>query len=57
MTEFNAPLSVEEVTPFEVAGVETTLTAAYEMTRRGGTMVMVAIQTTASFSWTPFDAA
>ena len=41
---------------FEVAGVETTLTAAYEMTRRGGTMVMVAIQPTAAFSWTPFDA-
>jgi S-(hydroxymethyl)glutathione dehydrogenase / alcohol dehydrogenase len=41
---------------FEVAGVEATLTAAYEMTRRGGTMVMVAIQPTAAFSWTPFDA-
>jgi S-(hydroxymethyl)glutathione dehydrogenase/alcohol dehydrogenase len=41
---------------FEVAGVQETLTAAYEMTRRGGTMVMVAIQPTAAFSWTPFDA-
>jgi S-(hydroxymethyl)glutathione dehydrogenase / alcohol dehydrogenase len=41
---------------FEVAGVQATLTAAYELTRRGGTMVMVAIQPAGEFSWTPFDA-
>ena len=100
MTEFDAPLRVEEVAPaplgprqalvrigasglchsdllfwhgyspveppivlghevdyaFEVAGVQATLTAAYEVTRRGGTLVMVAIQPAGEFSWTPFDA-
>ena len=40
---------------FEVAGVQAALTAAYEMTRRGGTLVMVAIQTAGEFSWAPFD--
>ena len=32
------------------------MTAAYALTRRGGTMVMVAIQAAGEFSWTPFDA-
>jgi S-(hydroxymethyl)glutathione dehydrogenase / alcohol dehydrogenase len=41
---------------FEVAGVQETLSAAYELTRRGGTLVMVAVQMAAEFSWKPFDA-
>jgi S-(hydroxymethyl)glutathione dehydrogenase/alcohol dehydrogenase len=42
---------------FEVAGLPETLTSAYALTRRGGTLVMVAIQgPEASLSWTPFDA-
>jgi S-(hydroxymethyl)glutathione dehydrogenase / alcohol dehydrogenase len=41
---------------FEAAGVQETLSAAYELTRRGGTLVMVAVQMAAEFSWAPFDA-
>lgn len=42
---------------FEVAGRPETLTSAYALTRRGGTLVMVAIQGPhATMSWAPFDA-
>jgi S-(hydroxymethyl)glutathione dehydrogenase/alcohol dehydrogenase len=42
---------------FEVAGLPDTLTTAYALTRRGGTLVMVAVQgADASLSWAPFDA-
>jgi S-(hydroxymethyl)glutathione dehydrogenase / alcohol dehydrogenase len=42
---------------FEVAGLPDTLNSAYAMVRRGGTLVMVAVQGPgASLSWAPFDA-
>jgi S-(hydroxymethyl)glutathione dehydrogenase / alcohol dehydrogenase len=41
---------------FEVAGLPETLTSAYALTRRGGALVMVAVQgPAASLSWAPFD--